>query len=165
MGKGLRVHLRLNETDRDLCRWRHSIRCNMLTSYVSQILKAEACGEIAVLPVFDKISADDTPCDVYMLIDDTDIIEFITSIPVYRRNSRIKSIIRKHLHSQMTANGKALFGFAEPAAKSRPKANKEREISKPTVYEEPKTQVNEEEHGETDEDREALLALIALGGE
>jgi len=26
-------------------------------------------------------------------------------------------------------------------------------------------QVNEEEHGETDEDREALLALIALGGE
>lgn len=82
MGKGLRVHLRLNETDRDLCRWRHSIRCNMLTSYVSQILKAEACGEIAVLPVFDKISADDTPCDVYMLIDDTDIIEFITSIPV-----------------------------------------------------------------------------------
>ena len=36
----------------------------MLTSYVSQILKAEACGEIAVLPVFDKISADDTPCDV-----------------------------------------------------------------------------------------------------
>ena len=90
MGKGLRVHLRLNETDRDLCRWRHSIRCNMLTSYVSQILKAEACGEIAVLPVFDKISADDTPCDVYMLIDDTDIIEFITSIPVYRRNSKIK---------------------------------------------------------------------------
>ena len=115
MGKGLRVHLRLNETDCDLCRWRHSIRCNMLTSYVSQILKAEACGEIAVLPVFDKISADDTPCDVYMLIDDTDIIEFITSIPVYRRNSKIKSIIRKHLHSQMTANGKALFGFAEPS--------------------------------------------------
>ena len=125
----------------------------MLTSYVSQILKAEACGEIAVLPVFDKISADDTPCDVYMLIDDTDIIEFITAIPVYRRNSKIKSIIRKHLHSQMTANGKALFGFAEPAAKSRPKANKEREVPKPSVYEEPKPQVNEEEHGETDEDR------------
>ena len=158
MGKGLRVHLRLNETDRDLCRWRHSIRCNMLTSYVSQILKAEACGEIAVLPVFDKISADDTPYDVYMLIDDT-------SIPVYRRNSKIKSIIRKHLHSQMTANGKVLFGFAEPAAKSRPKANNEREVPKPSVYEEPKPQVNEEEHGETDEDREALLALIALGGE
>ena len=65
----------------------------------------------------------------------------------------------------MTANGKALFGFAEPAAKSRPKANNEREVPKPSVYEEPKPQVNEEEHGETDEDREALLALIALGGE
>ena len=54
---------------------------------------------------------------------------------------------------------------AEPAAKSRPKANNEREVPKPSVYEEPKPQVNEEEHGETDEDREALLALIALGGE
>lgn len=41
MGKGLRVHLRLNETDRDLCRWRHSIRCNMLTGYVSQITVAD----------------------------------------------------------------------------------------------------------------------------
>lgn len=108
MGKGLRVHLRLNETDRDLCRWRHSIRCNMLTSYVSQILKAEACGEIAVLPVFDKISADDTPCDVYMLIDDTDIIEFITSIPVYRRNSKIKSIMWE------PGNRHILLGKAEP---------------------------------------------------
>lgn len=46
MGKGLRVHLRLNETDRDLCRWRHSIRCNMLTSYVSQITSYEWIVEL-----------------------------------------------------------------------------------------------------------------------
>lgn len=99
----MRVHLRFSEKDRDLCRWRHSIKRNMLTYYICQILRAEIQGGIAFIPDLENVSANTNPCDVFMKIDDPELSGFIMAIPEYSRNSRIKSVIRKHLKSQVFA--------------------------------------------------------------
>lgn len=65
MEKEFRLHLRLTEKDRDLCRWRHSVKNKMLTYYICQILTAEMRGEIAFLHGFKGMSANDEPCDIF----------------------------------------------------------------------------------------------------
>lgn len=91
MEKEFRLHLRLTEKDRDLCRWRHAVKNKMLTYYICQILTAEMRGEIAFLHGFKGMSANDEPCDIFMRVK-TDIIGFIAAMPENRQNAHIKNI-------------------------------------------------------------------------
>lgn len=161
----MKVHLRLTERDVDLCRWRHSIKWGMMTFYVGQILIAEANGKIAYLPTALNLSAKTDPCDVYMIFTDKKIVEYLQSFPARKRNDILKRIIRKHLKAQ---TGQQVNDFAyqgqEVEKKSpvpKPKNNKPAmpKEDKPTVSE-PRKEIIESE-----EDRAAILALIAMGGE
>ncbi len=165
MEKEFRLHLRLTEKDRDLCRWRHSVKNKMLTYYICQILTAEMRGEIAFLHGFKGMSASDEPCDIFMRVKDPDIIGFIAAMPENRQNATIKNIIRKHLYSQTAASGNLFFSPVPSPVSARPKAVTKKEFPESAFREERDGTVAEEVHCETDEDREALLALIALGGE
>ena len=161
----MKVHLRLTERDVDLCRWRHSIKWGMMTFYVGQILISEANGKIAYLPTALNLSAKTDPCDVHMIFTDKKIVEYLQSFPARKRNYILKRIIRKHLKAQ---TGQQINDFAyqgqEVEKKSpapKPKNNK------PTMPKEDNPTVNEprKEIVESEEDRAAILALIAMGGE
>lgn len=161
----MRVHLRFSEKDRDLCRWRHSIKRNMLTYYICLILRAEIVGKIAFIPELDSLSPDVSPCDVFMIINDPEIVKFIISIPEYKRNSKIKFIIRKHLHSQIRAidnvwqyEGNAT---ADAPQEKSPVESKPKEL----IVEKIPKENNQPKYVESEEDRAAILALIAMGGE
>lgn len=86
-------------------------------------------------------------------------------MPENRQNATIKNIIRKHLYSQTAASGNLFFSPVPSPVSAKPKAVTKKEFPEPAFPEGPDKTVVEEMHGETDEDREALLALIALGGE
>lgn len=161
----MRVHLRFTEKDRDLCRWKHSIKRNMLTYYICQILRAEIAGKIAFIPEPDSFSPDTSSCDVFMKINDPEIENFVISIPEYKRNSKIKFIIRKHLHSQMNATDNVYqFENNEPADAPMIKPAKSKQLDQiPDENTHPKT--NPKQYVESEEDRAAILALIAMGGE
>lgn len=161
----MRVHLRFTEKDRDLCRWRHSIKRNMLTYYICQILRAEIAGKIAFIPEPDSFSPDTSSCDVFMKINDPEIENFVISIPEYKRNSKIKFIIRKHLHSQMKATDNVYqFESKVDADLPRGKPTESSQTKKEIIEEAPKEKV-QKQIVESEEDRAAILALIAMGGE
>lgn len=161
----MKVHLRLTERDVDLCRWRHSIKWGMMTFYVGQILIAEANGKIAYLPTALELSAKTDPCDVYMVFTDKKIVEYLQSFPTRKRNDILKRIIRKHLKAQTGQQVNDLaYQVPEVEMKSptaKPKKDKPviPKAEKPTVSESRKEII------ESEEDRAAILALIAMGGE
>lgn len=160
----MRVHLRFSEKDRDLCRWRHSIKRNMLTYYICQMLRAEMQGDIAFIPDLKNVSVNTTPCDVFMKIDDPELSGFIMAIPEYSRNSRIKSVIRKHLKSQMFAVEPTFYENANSGTNfSQQKTSVKSETKREAIKE--KTVPEKEHYTESEEDRAAILALIAMGGE
>ena len=161
----MRVHLRFSEKDRDLCRWRHSIKRKMLTYYICQILRAEIAGNIAFIPEPDSLSQDISSCDVFMLINDPEIVNFIVSIPEYKRNSKIKFIIRKHLHSQMRATDNIWQHECQAIAYVPREKNFVSSQSNETSVEKKTTENNQQKYTESEEDRAAILALIAMGGE
>lgn len=158
----MRVHLRFTEKDTDLCRWRHSVKRNMLSYYLNQIMLAEINGKIAFIPNSASVSVDSSPCDVTWRINNNEIEEYLIQIPSYKRNGQIKEIIRKHLNAQ----GILMTGFSVPTetkpAKEQAKIKKQprKQFSPPQVQEKPK-----EEFVQTDEERDAIMALIAMGGE
>lgn len=161
----MRVHLRFTEKDRDLCRWRHSIKRKMLTYYICQILRAEIAGKIAFIPEPDSFSSDTSSCDVFMKINDSEIENFIISIPEYKRNSKIKFIIRKHLHSQMNATDNVYqFKNNEPTDAPMNKPTKSKQLNQTPVENTP-PKTKQKQYVESEEDRAAILALIAMGGE
>lgn len=161
----MRVHLRFTEKDRDLCRWRHSIKRNMLTYYICQILRAEIVGKIAFIPEPDSFSPDTSSCDVFMKINDPEIENFVISIPEYKRNSKIKFIIRKHLHSQMKATDNVYqLESKVDVDLPRGKPTESSQTKKEIIEEAPKEKV-QKQIVESEEDRAAILALIAMGGE
>lgn len=158
----MRVHLRFTEKDTDLCRWRHSVKRNMLSYYLNQIMLAEINGKIAFIPNSVGVSVDTSPCDVTWRINNYEIEEYLIQIPSYKRNEQIKEIIRKHLDAQ----GMLMTGFSVPTetkpAKEQAKIKKQprKQFNQPPVQEKPK-----EEFMQTDEERDAIMALIAMGGE
>lgn len=161
----MKVHLRLTEKDVDLCRWRHSLKRGMITFYIAQILLSEIRGEIAYLPTAFRVSAKSDPCEVYMNFTDPQIIEYLSSFPAFRRNATLKRLIRKHLQAQSGRTEKAVLYQEEAEPKIRkapPSKEAQKNVHKPEkpVKEEPKREIVESE-----EDRAAILALIAMGGE
>ena len=161
----MKVHLRLTERDVDLCRWRYSVKWGMMTYYVGQILIAESNGRIAYLPTAFNLSAKADPCDVYMVFTDKQIVECLLSFPSRKRNDILKRIIRKHLKAQ---NGQQLNDFAFQGQEiewkspfSKPRNNQ------PATSKAEKSVVTapRKEIVESEEDRAAILALIAMGGE
>jgi len=161
----MKVHLRLTEKDVDLCRWRHSIKWGMMTFYVGQILIAEANGKIAYLPTALDLSAKTDPCDVYMIFTDKKIVEYLQSFPARKRNDHLKRIIRKHLKAQ-TGQQIDDFAYQGPEAEKKSPTPKPKN-NKPVISKVEKTTVSEprKEIVESEEDRAAILALIAMGGE
>ena len=105
----MRVHLRFSEKDIDLCRWRHSLKKNVLTHYIRQILLSEIRGEIAYLPAATRLSTNSDSCNIFMILKEKDIEDYLLSIPQYKRNSTIKRIIRKHLQAQSGRVAKNVF--------------------------------------------------------
>lgn len=162
----MRVHLRFTEKDSDLCRWRHSVKRNMLSYYLNQIMLAEINGKIAFIPNSVGVSVDSSPCDVTWRINNYEIEEYLIQIPSYKRNGQIKEIIRRHLDAQ----GMLMTGFSVPAEAKPAKAKEQAKIKKqprkqsniPVLQPEEKTK---EEFVQTDEDRDAIMALIAMGSE
>lgn len=158
----MRVHLRFTEKDTDLCRWRHSVKRNMLSYYLNQIMLAEINGKIAFIPNSASVSVDSSPCDVTWRINNNEIEEYLIQIPSYKRNGQIKEIIRKHLNAQ----GMLMTGFSVPTetkpAKEQAKIKKQprKQFIPPQVQAKQK-----EEFVQTDEERDAIMALIAMGGE
>ena len=161
----MKVHLRLTEKDVDLCRWRHSIKWGMMTFYVGQILITEANGKIAYLPTALDLSAKTDPCDVYMIFTDKKIVEYLQSFPARKRNDHLKRIIRKHLKAQ-TGQQINDFAYQGPEAEKKSPTPKPKN-NKPVISKVEKTTVSEprKEIVESEEDRAAILALIAMGGE
>ncbi len=161
----MKVHLRLTEKDVDLCRWRHSVKNRMITYYISQILLSEMRGEIAYIPTALRLSAKTEPCEVYMNFTDPQIVEFLLSFPAFRRNATLKRIIRKHLQAQTGQTVKSVV--YQVTAETRPKSViPSKEDKKPIPKtEKPKNTEPKKEYVESEEDRAAILALIAMGGE
>lgn len=93
-------------------------------------------------------------------VKDPDIIRFIAAMPENRQNATVKNIIRKHLNSQMAASGNLFFSPVPSPVSAKPKAVTKKEFPEPASPEEPDGTVAEKVHGETDEDREALLAFL-----
>lgn len=163
----MRVHLRLTEKDVDLCRWRRSLNSRMITYYISQILNAEIQGEIAYLPTMIKHSVKSDPCEVYMNFKDPVVVGFLASLSPHRRNATLKKIIRKHLQAQNGHVIKTVFQDSTdiqtdkaqsiPDKKSRP--------PKAETYSKPEQAESRKDIIESEEDRAAILALIAMGGE
>lgn len=162
----MRVHLRFTEKDRDLCRWRRSVKPNMLSYYITQILLSEIREEVAYLPTAIKASADASPCDANLILKEDAVEAYISAIPRYKRNGTIKRIIRKHLQAQHLAsemvvvqsdNSGKLPAQSAPAIPPVPKP-----APKPK---EKKAEVPKNDYVESEEDRAAILALIAMGGE
>lgn len=99
-------------------------------------------------------------------INNYEIEEYLIQIPSYKRNGQIKEIIRKHLNAQ----GMLMAGFSVPEEEKPAKAKEQMKIKKqprkqsnmPAVQPEEKTK---EEFVQTDEERDAIMALIAMGGE
>jgi len=161
----MRVHLRFSNKDDDLCRWRHSIKSNLLTEYIARILIAESKGKIAYIPNADKLSSKIRPCDISVYILDEDAVQYILSIPPRSRNGKIKAVIRKHLQSQRFAVKEMdpqviLLQKSESPVKQTPLSVEERKAS------ETQTSANKKpQYTETEEDRAAIQALIAMSGE
>ena len=122
----MRVHLRFTEKDTDLCRWRHSVKRNMLSYYLNQIMLAEINGKIAFILNSASVSVDSSPCDVTWRINNDEIEDYLLQIPSYKRNGQIKEIIRKHLNAQ----GMLITGFSVPIETKQPKAKEQRKIEK-----------------------------------
>lgn len=161
----MKVHLRLTEKDVDLCRWRHSVKKRMFTYYVSQILLSEMRGEIAYLPTALSVSARKEPCEVYMNFTDSHIVEYLQTFPEFRRNATLKKIIRKHLQSQSSQVEKKVVYQSkmdtQTSVETRPRVQKKIKLED----EKPVQTVSKKEIVESEEDRAAILALIAMGGE
>ena len=159
----MRVHLRFTEKDTDLCRWRHSVKRNMLSYYLNQIMLAEINGKIAFILNSASVSVDSSPCDVTWRINNDEIEDYLLQIPSYKRNGQIKEIIRKHLNAQ----GMLITGFSVPIETKQPKANEQRKIEKQPRkrFTPPAQEKTKEEFVQTDEERDAIMALIAMGGE
>lgn len=160
----MRVHLRFTEKDTDLCRWRHSVKRNMLSYYLNQIMLAEINGKIAFIPNSASVSVDSNPCDVTWRINNNEIEEYLIQIPSYKRNGQIKEIIRKHLDAQ----GMLMTGFSVPTETKPAKAKEQTKIKKQPrkQFSPPQVQAKQkEEFVQTDEERDAIMALIAMGGE
>lgn len=161
----MRVHLRLSEMDPDLCRWRHSVKKRMITYYIRQILLSEMRGEIAYIPTSWNVSATAKPCEVYMNFKDDEIETFLAAIPSYKRNGTIKRIIRKHLQAQVYRPDKAVV-YQEEQSKQPRGVSANRKTEKVPLNE--PEQIPEKpikEYVESEEDRAAILALIAMSGE
>lgn len=161
----MKVHLRLSEKDVDLCRWRHAVKNRMITHYIRQILFSEIRGEIAYLPNAMSLSTKADPCEVYMNFTDPQIVEYLLSFPAYRRNATLKRLIRKHLQAQLRQSERPVVyqttvEIKSEAGKSHRSPQKEPPKVLAPVRSEPKREIVESE-----EDRAAILALIALGGE
>ena len=161
----MKVHLRLTEKDVDLCRWRHSIKHGMMTYYVGQILLAEAQGKIAYLPTAFDLSEKKDPCDVYMVFTDSDIISFLMTFPVSRRNATLKKIIRKHLRSQNDHGKDNIVYPTKTHIKEKTVKNQPAPYKKVTAEENSVSTKTKKVITETDEERAAILALIAMSGE
>lgn len=162
----MRVHLRFTEKDRDLCRWRRSVKPNMLSYYITQILLSEIRGEVAYLPVSIKTSADASPCDANLILKDEAVEAFISAIPRYKRNGTIKRIIRKHLQAQHLASEMVVVQSDNSGKLPTQSAPVIEPVSKPAPKpKEKQTEIPKNDYVESEEDRAAILALIAMGGE
>lgn len=163
----MRVHLRLTEKDVDLCRWRRSLKRRMITYYVSQILFCEIRGEIAYLPTSFSVSASGEPCEVYMEFTDPQIVEYLSGFPEFKRNATLKRIIRKHLQLQKSQPKNYMVYQSEPEDLPFVKkaAPQKKVRTAPPVIKKPIQPEPRKEIVESDEDRAAILALIAMGGE
>lgn len=160
----MRVHLRFSEKDVDLCRWRHSIKKRMFTYYVKQILLSEMRGEIAYVPNSLNVSADDSPCNIFMNIPEADVEEFICSIPEQKRNITIKRIIRKQLQAQECRLDRNVVYQGDIQVKEPVKRKTSEPKKKQDVPEAPNV-ISQSSYTESEEDRDAILALIAMSGE
>lgn len=161
----MKVHLRLTEKDMDLCRWRHSIKTGMMTYYVGQILRSEAQGEIAYLPNALSLSIIKDPCDVYMVFTDPDIISFLQTFPPYGRNAMLKKIIRKHLRAQTGQTENCVIYPVKTEKKSKAVKMAITPQKMTPMTDKPINAESKKEIVESQEDRAAILALIAMGGE
>ncbi len=160
----MRVHLRFTEKDIDLCRWRHSVKSGMLSHYITQIFLAEINEKVAFIPSASSVSVNSKPCEIAWHFVNDEIEEYLMQIPVYKRNRKIKGVIRKHLQAQ----GALVSGVFEP---SEIRTVKMKEQSKPKkqppkqVDSSPKQTPIENSVVPTDEERDAIMALIAMGSE
>lgn len=164
----MRLHLRFTEKDGDLCRWRYSLKTKMLSHYICQILIAEMKNETASLPEKINISNECRPCDIYVRISDEQLEEFILKMPPLKRTAYVKDIIRKHLK----VRGVKVNNFSEPKKTVGKFKNKKESIPVEQQYadrHENETLPDETETKKqmevSEEDRNALMALIAMGGE
>lgn len=124
---------------------------------------AEINGKIAFILNSASVSVDSSPCDVTWRINNDEIEDYLFQIPSYKRNGQIKEIIRKHLNAQ----GMLITGFSVPIETKQPKAKEQRKIEKQPRkrFTPPAQEKTKEEFVQTDEERDAIMALIAMGGE
>ena len=92
------IHLILNETDADLIYWRNFLPPRTFGKYVCRILEAERNGQIADIPVPENLETEKGYLDLKFVINEKDLINFIESIPNWKRGTLIKSIIRKNIY-------------------------------------------------------------------
>ena len=181
----MRFHLRFLRADPDLCKWRHSVESRMLSFYINSILYAEIHKKIAYIPQSVLLSMDAAPCDIHLRINSPEVEAYILAIPQKQRNTAVKEVIRKHLRAQTGIRAVTQNPFAKniqmtppgdydapavtvsvrpaPAKKEKKPAPQIAANEKPVKKQE--ATVLPEKEGETDEEREMRMALIAMAGE
>ena len=100
-----------------------------------------------------------------MVCAEPEIVELLLTGPAARRNGRVKRIIRKHLEAQNGQSERdAVYQDRVGTRAKKPMPPKEPERTAPKA-DKPITAGARREIVESEEDRAAILALIAMGGE
>ncbi len=93
------VHLYFGKKDKDLIAWKKALPKMAFSSYIREIIRADKRGEILELPLEFEEVVDDEKIETKLYFTGKDEIWFIRAIPRYRRNKKIKEVLRRHLEA------------------------------------------------------------------
>ena len=93
------VHLYFGQKDKDLIAWKKALPKMAFSWYIREIIRADKRGEILELPLEFADVEDDETVETKLYFTGKDEIWFIRAIPRYRRNKKIKEVLRRHLEA------------------------------------------------------------------
>ncbi len=93
----MQIHLRLGVKDADIIYWKNNLPKSCFCMYIKEILAAEKNKKIAAVPVPAVPGFARQNVDYKLIIQDKALIQFVKSLPEWKRSTMIKQIIKKHL--------------------------------------------------------------------
>ncbi len=95
------IHMILKKEDADIIYWRTFLPPKQFGRFVNSILEAEHKGAIALLPVPEEWGEGDVPVNLRFSVKLPGAKELVNKLPMRKRSTTIKEIIRKHLQENI----------------------------------------------------------------